>query len=354
MNKNKKWCLLFLFEFVFLLTILGSMTIIIDPFFHYHKPLSFLQYPINNQRYQNDGIVRHFDYDAIITGTSMADNFKTTEMDRLFDCNSIKVTFTGGAYKELNQNLEKAIKNNDNIRYVVRSLDLTLLIRDRDYRRYELDSYPTYLYDNILYNDVKYIFNKEVLLNNTFKVLNYTLDGNTTTSFDDYSSWASSYKYGKEALDSNYTRTEKIDNKIPLVDIEIDMIKNNVEQNLLQIAKDNPDIQFYYFYPPYSIYYWDSLNNTGEISKYIEAEKMASEMLLSQENIHLFSFWDEMDVITNLDNYKDNAHYGERINSLILKWMVEDRKRLTEETYDEYYDMVLKTFTKYDYEQLFK
>ena len=34
----------------------------IDPMFHYHAPLKFLSYPLVNERYQNNGIARHFDY----------------------------------------------------------------------------------------------------------------------------------------------------------------------------------------------------------------------------------------------------------------------------------------------------
>ena len=52
-----------------LMILMGAVTALIDPFFHYHKPLPFLQYEIYYQRYQNDGIVRHFDYDTLITIT---------------------------------------------------------------------------------------------------------------------------------------------------------------------------------------------------------------------------------------------------------------------------------------------
>ena len=64
-----------------ILFLIGSVTAWVDPFFHYHAPQDRLQYPINNQRYQNNGIVRHFSYDALITGTSMTENFMASECD---------------------------------------------------------------------------------------------------------------------------------------------------------------------------------------------------------------------------------------------------------------------------------
>ena len=44
---------------VTLLVIAGGLTALIDPFFHFHKPLKNLEYPLNrgSERYLNDGII---------------------------------------------------------------------------------------------------------------------------------------------------------------------------------------------------------------------------------------------------------------------------------------------------------
>lgn len=62
---GKKWSILTLGILVFSLVVLGGLTAVIDPFFHYHAPLEGLAYPLTDpyERYQNDGIVRHFDYE---------------------------------------------------------------------------------------------------------------------------------------------------------------------------------------------------------------------------------------------------------------------------------------------------
>ena len=95
----KRWTKFTIGSTYAVLAAFGLCTAVIDPLFHYHRPLSFLSYPLHNQRYQNDGILRHFDYDAIIIGTSMTENFKTSEFDRLWNLSSIKVPFNGGHYK---------------------------------------------------------------------------------------------------------------------------------------------------------------------------------------------------------------------------------------------------------------
>lgn len=353
MDKNKKWFFVFLIEFVLLLVGVVSLTIFVDPLFHYHKPLSILQYPLNNERYQNDGIVKNFTYNAIITGTSMTQNFKSSEMDELFQVKSVKVPFSGGSLKEINQNLERAIKHNDKIQYIVRGVDFNYLMQDKDTMRYELSTYPTYLYNDSLFDDTRYFLNKDVLFKNTLGVISYTKKGSKTTSFDQYSNWNNQYVFGKESVEKEYKRLAKKQKNEPLTIDERNTVIENVKQNLLQIAKDNPQIQFYYFYTPYSIYYWDDVNNQGILLKKIEAEKIATEMMLDVDNIHLYSFWNNVEMISNLDNYKDIAHYGEWINSDILKWMKNGDYLLSKLNYESYYKNIEKIYVNYNYEALF-
>lgn len=70
--KAKRWFYGTLAWLAVLLIGIAVIVIIVDPYFHYHKPLSFLSYRIYEERYVNDGISRHFTYDAVITGTSMS------------------------------------------------------------------------------------------------------------------------------------------------------------------------------------------------------------------------------------------------------------------------------------------
>ena len=125
-NRHKKdniWITVTLAFILISFCLLGSITIYIDPFFHYHAPLANYEYPITNERYQNNGITRHFEYDSIITGTSMTENFKTSEADKLFNATFIKIPYSGGGYKEIDDSLELAYKYTKNIKYVIRALD---------------------------------------------------------------------------------------------------------------------------------------------------------------------------------------------------------------------------------------
>ena len=130
------------------------------------------------------------------------------------------------------------------------------------------------------------------------------------------------------------------------------MIRKNIRQNVVSTAEQYPETMFYLYFPPYSICYWDSLRQTGQLEFYIEAEKVAIEEMLSCPNIRLYSFANAFDITTNLDNYVDNNHYVEEINSKILKWMKADEYRVTEDNYLEYLDAVFVFYSNYSYEDI--
>ena len=102
---GKKWFASMIIMCLAALLVLSGCVFWTDPFFHYRSPRDYFYYDLEEQRYQNDGITRHFDYDAIITGTSMCENFSASEFDSVFGTNSIKVTFSGATYKEIEENL---------------------------------------------------------------------------------------------------------------------------------------------------------------------------------------------------------------------------------------------------------
>lgn len=333
------------------LLVFALPTIIIDPFFHFHKPFDWQTYELKEERYQNDGIVKHFEYDAIITGSSMTQNFKTTEMNELYNVNAVKTTFAGGTLKEVNDHLCRAVESNPNIKCIVRALDATMLANNKDQINYE--GCPTYLYDKNPLNDVEYVLNKDIFLNYTLNGIQYICNKSESTSFDDYASWYRERPADAEKVMNGYNRSAKVDARWEFSELYQEMLQENIEQNVIRLAEENPQIEFYYFIPPYSICWWDAKNQEGGAEFYLQAEKMAAKMIIECPNIHLFSFYDETAMVCDLSNYSDETHYGEHINSQILKWMKEDKHRITKENYEQYYSYIFDFYTNYDYDAMF-
>ncbi len=353
-NSSKKWLLAMFLVLIILLGALGGVIAWVDPYFHYHKPLSNMYYELNNERSQNDGIIRHFDYEAMIIGTSMAENFKTSEAEELFGYSFIKVPFAGGTYKEQNDNIAKAIEYNPDLKMVIRPLDYAYLMDEPDRVRNDLGSYPDYLYDNNPFNDVKYIFNKQILFNICLPMMRDAAAGKDAgiTSFDDYSNWMADAEFGADVVLNGRTEYKQPEQIQPFVDEVKDMVKANITQNVVQLAKENPEVEFYYYLTPYSIAWWGSQMELGTVDRWLASEKYAIELMLECDNIHLYSFNNEFDVTSDLNNYSDECHHGDWINSMILGCIYSDTDELTKENYEEYCAVEKEFYTNFDYDSL--
>lgn len=354
-TKYKIWFWATIATTFFVMLIFALPTIIIDPYFHYHEPLKDYGYTFWRQRYSNDGIVRNFDYDAYIVGTSMTENFKASEASEIFGYNFIKVPYSGGYYKELDHLIRRSYTSDNDIHMIIRCLDYSLLAKDKDAEHEEKDPLhpqykaPEYMVNANPFDDVKYVLNKTILLNETYSTYLNIRNEVPTTNFDDYSNWCSAYSFGKETVLGGYSHSDEIQLEKEFTDDDYEMIKGNVEQNVIATINEHPETTFYLFFSPYSICYWDTCHSSGTIKWNVEAERTAIELLLECPNVKLYSFTNDFELTCNLDNYKDQAHYGEWVNSDILVRMKNGENLLTKDNYEKYLDEIYDFYSNYDY-----
>ncbi|MCQ2548434.1 MAG: hypothetical protein MJ134_00175 [Lachnospiraceae bacterium] len=348
--KSKKWFAGTIGAVLSILFLIGLPMIIIDPYFHFHGPIPGFSYRLYSERYMNDGIVRHFDYDAIITGSSMNQNFKTSTMDSLFGTNSIKVPFSGAGFQEISNLLERALSTNPDIKYVLWGIDYNGFNREYDWAGY--DDYPDYLYDDNPLNDFAYIWNKTILYEALITDVIYTLKGNETTTFDEYSSWE--VGGGWDQIRKTYYRSDEVLPMEPgLSEGAKERVQTNIGENIVKLVKKYPNTQFLFFYTPYSALYWESLTRDGTFWKQLEAEKLTTEMLLDCPNVSLYSFAQMTDITGNVMNYRDKEHYVAAINEKILHWIADGEGLVTKENYEELLQWELEYYTDYDYDELY-
>lgn len=348
--------IIFVTTFVILISMIASIVIIIDPAFHFHAPLDGISYLLNKERYQNNGIVKHFDYDAVITGTSMVENTKSSEVDELFGVESVKVCFMGASYREISDNIYTALNNNPDIKLVIRAVDPSGLIADPNtHISNESESgydYPTYLYDNNPFNDIEYVLNLRMLGYAVSDIM-MTLSGQETTSFDEYSNWNSTCEFSKSEVLLSYTRPEKSEMK-PFSEEDKRLVYDNIENNIIKQAKMFPDVEFYIWIPPYSICYYDIENQKGNLNRLLSAIEYEFSLLTDVPNIKLYSFIDRYDITTDLTLYKDYAHYSEDVNSTIINAMKNGQGMIDKDNYRDYMKKVNAFYKNYDYESIYK
>ncbi len=313
--------------FAFLI-MFAMFVIVIDPFFHYHKPLEFLKPVVNNERYQNPGIARRFEYDSILIGSSMAQNFYVSELNEAFDCDTVKLTYPAirtGNYKYM---FEAAFDTHD-INNVFMGLDIDPLIDTYGNYYFPL---PEYLYDQNIFNDVEYVFNKEVLFGEAYQSVKHNYKG-TVPDINEAYTWTG--HFSKESAVGSIFWDYNVVNDPYEAPQYLDNAKMNLGNNILPYIKTNPDTTFYIFYPPYNLLWWNWHLCRGDLNAVFDVLEYTTEQLLQYENVKLFFLHDVEKVVTNLELYKDYNHYNADVNSEIIQWFKDEKYRVYPETYME-------------------
>ncbi len=349
---NKKSDLNFIKKFAIavltLIVLIGLFVFLMDPFYHYHKPWFGLKAVLNDKEYQCIGTLRHFDYDALIVGSSVCENNDNSWYDEAFGCKSIKAIRSYGATADLCYLVDEAFKSGNEIKKVFYNIDPSSLNASTE-PTYESTGCPMYLYDHNPFNDVQYLYNKGVIFEKIpYMIVNsYLVDYNENLSYN----WAKWKTFNKESALGLYFRPRETK---PMMDETVydEQLKGNIDI-LTSEVREHPDTEFYFFFPSYSMLWWDGIYRTGERDAFIHCEKEMVKALLQYENAKVYCFQNEPDIITNLDNYMDSIHFSPEINKLMMDQMVADEYRMTT---DNYVDMLdeMKNFSDTIVEELIK
>lgn len=348
--KSRKWVKGTVIAYLIILAGIAGFVVWVDPYFHYHAPLDGMAYVMEEEQYMNDGITKNFSYDAVITGSSITEYFSVEKMNELFDVNAVRLTFKGEGYKRVSENLDVALECNPNLRLVIRGLDTMQYIYDPEYMGYR--TYPEYLYDDNIWNDVNYVLNGEIFVNKAVKQMIRTMKNESSQSFDFY--------VPDDPGDADMVRrNHKRDNREHMnqdKEILFERFMRNLEEHVLKSVKAHPEVEFYFFFPPYSICWWDEVQRTGldTLQWRISLEKAMIESLLPYENVRLFSFNSNFEWICNLDNYFDSVHYTSETCNRVLEWMKNGQYELTQENYEEYIQDISEFYIGFDYDSFFE
>lgn len=344
----RKWFCSVISIIVVILVMIGLLNIVVDPYFHYHKP--WTKYRLTEERYVNDGIARHFEYDSVISGNSLSENFSTNQFDELFNATSIKVPMSGAMYSELWDLIGRALSYNDGIKNVFLIFDIEDLGVPYDYRRYE--NLPTYLYDNNLLNDVNYIFNKDVLYHGTTINIANSILGRDSTSMDEYATWERVCNEKMACSFLHYFSSNWSEDSREFSSDDIAMIEENVDKNIVEIIRNNPDVTFFLIMPPSSVARWGVFFQRGELEWRLKSLIYGIPRVLQCSNARLYGFDDAFEITSNLQLYCDDVHYNSDVNRWIIDEVYNNNHRLSMDNYEEYLSKISDYYLSYDYQSL--
>ena len=342
----KRWLAGFLG--IFLAGFAGCMALVIwvDPFFQYHKPLVWFPYLVDNQVNQNPGLAKHMDYDGILIGSSMTASFNTDWFEELMGMKTQKLSYNGSYPKDLSNIMQLVFDaKGDQVKAVYMAVDQSTFSADSEETKFPVTDY---LYDDNVFNDVPYLLNKDVLLDYILRPLADRKDASDWAEL--YKPWWTDEYYNKANVLMYYEAAEeKQEEEALAADYFKDAVEENLQKNILPYIEAHPETEFYIFYPPYSILFWNDVTREKELEAVIGRLEYMTERLLNYENVHVFNFLGKEDIICNLNNYADYMHYHKNVCRYITECFATGENELHPENYGQAFDEIRTLAMSYNY-----
>lgn len=316
----KKYMINCLIAFIVTLPIVPAIIWLVDPFTYFHFPAWHKPTYFNGwQRFQNIGIALNYDYDSVIIGTSMAENFSTTQIDKILRWKTVNLSISGSSSYEQRRLLDLAIKTGKvkNVLWLV---------------QYDSFAHPVKfiredaIYPEGFYEGNRIIFFQHYLLNN--KMLEHSVNVFFENNHDMDTAWnlSKTSKFGCTSIKNSYNNTSHdvaVSKALKEGEIVSDeqALAINVQQNLSDIVKRNPNIKFYLIIPPYSKWsYQSSLEKHGyaPMEAVLNFRKNVARQLAEYTNTTLSDYQSDKRVILDSNNYKDLTHFSPLVNAMMV------------------------------------
>ncbi|RUS44238.1 copper amine oxidase N-terminal domain-containing protein [Cohnella sp. AR92] len=326
----RSWVRSFAITAVALAVSICLITVSLDPLQFYRKASVIPMVFSTEERYQNPGLARNFDYDTIIVGTSMTENFLPSVVGQALHGKAMKLSMRGSMADE-QYKIAKLALDTGKVKQVLWGLDYFAL-KEQDP---ELAAdFPDYLYDSDWKNDYKYWFNLSVYSMLFKSILHASTTGNNR-SLEYLDNWSVTGGFSAAKVMRDYQLAQVNEQYFGLNEEPIEVVKENFTTNILSLVKLHPETQFIFFYPPYSILRHEVWKKTNEVryGNQLEMSVWMFEQLNRLPNAKVYNFQTEADWTFDLDLYKDLSHYSQDINTWIAERIGSDdeRYRVTED-----------------------
>lgn len=354
MSSKKKFLITILF-FIIPICIATVLMYIIDPFFHWHKPFDGVPYTIREDVYVDPGILRNYDYDSVLIGSSLAALMEPSILDEKLGTKTVKATINGGTVKNGIFLMDYALANNPKLKNIVYSLDYAAISGDPNA---DARALPEYLYDKNPLNDFEYVLNKDILYNNILPLFDESrkseqcIDFDSAFGFDKYVRFAKNnvLEEMSDDLPENAVKREGVtleynEFQNRLMDVEADAnVVANLQENLLSYIRSNPNINFTFYMAPRPIVYWYQNSAENDVIQMAGNLQYIFYELDSLDNVKLYFFYNDKSMY-DLYRFCDSIHFDRNVGRMMFKEICKDDSQ-ARVTYDNAQDIIYDFYTK--------
>ncbi|MBL7050178.1 MAG: hypothetical protein ISR96_11750 [Nitrospira sp.] len=272
------------------------------------------------------------DIDTTIIGTSMAGVMRSSEASEILNKKTIKLTINGETLFGQMHVLSNFLDKNQSANTVIWGLDPFYVDFRPDGFEQEYD-YPFFLYDETTLN-LKYLVNYEVTVHSLQTIASALLGmkfPGKTRNLDDIHTSPFIRPPGCKTVMANFNGFAKMNSRglerhnikefNPAVNPVTMFDQKNAKINLINIvtlAESRKDVQFYIYFPPYSIVRYFFEEEYDGLDRIFQAREFFAKATKDISNIKLIDLQASAEIITNLADYFDMTHHTEIVNKQIL------------------------------------
>lgn len=334
---KRKWIWTIICIIMVFLIVCSLLTYMVDPFFQYR--IKDNQYLLHT-RFCAPGLIKNYDYDTIVIGSSMTQNFDMDLFRTELNCSPLHIGIGGMSDEDLAEYVLLANNTGKADTYYL-CMDLA------EFRKQSESRTVDYLMRDDLLSRMQYSICYESLFRYTpidlaltaVTKLGYSLPSSYAynMTIDRLGYWGHAYTYGEETVISG---RETGSNQVSEVDTTglYQQMLEGIDGFFSQLNLGNGN--YIFFFPPYSALFWCDAQEAGYFEPYLDAKEYFVEKAVASGAI-VYDF-QGADLTVNLDYYRDTTHYSPVINDWMTKCFSQKENVITPENCSEYREKIMK------------
>lgn len=317
---EKRYFIGTLITFIGGLLIWIGITIYFDPL----QQFRITDYPYGDARILNVGLAKNGEYETVIFGSSTSQNILKKDVDELYTDNSINLSLSGTTNYEQRELLKIALENKP--KRVIYGLDH--FVYNRGYRESRVPL-ERFAYENKNFELYRYFFNFSTFKGVIKGIVKKGLSKKEQNWLDKYGYWGDDFEYSEESTLSFDKETQwGAQNSAVLNQFRsgysLELMKKNFD-SFYELLKDNKNTEFLIYYPPYANLWWNYAREYRCEEIILAFKKYVNDKISDLNNVKLYDFQKEENIIANLDNYKDMVHFSPAVSKIIIQDMKVDK-----------------------------
>ena len=314
----KRWTFLALAMCLLAMLACAVTVYIVDPFEQYRESSILPLY--DQESYNNPGIAKNYDYNAVILGTSMVEMSNPSVIDACFGVSSVKLPMRGSHTAQMGWQLEHVYRTHD-LDLAILAVDAYSLMGPPD----DMEEIYDYLWNDNLFDDVNYLLNRDVLLVKVPRILK-NAGKPTDTKRNDMYKWTDITFAAQSVYDAIGGPKEQVE--MQPADSRIERSTENIERHLKKHIAAHPETTFKIYMPPYSVGYWYLFTRGGLAEQQYRSRARVCELLIEYPNVEIYDYSSRVEWITDLDEYFDYSHHSSAISDNIMRAMAAGENRV--------------------------